>query len=146
MTSNFFEVAAFTVKVAVTVLPRYLAVMVDWPIALAVAKPLVGIAEDTSATSAPATTFVAVQSDAAVTSLDEPLPYIAVSVYCWVPLTGTVACEGVTTTDTRAPEFTSVPLLAHPVTKVTSSNTKNHIFENPLYLFICVPSSRTFQR
>jgi hypothetical protein len=36
------------------------------------------------------------------------------------------------------------PLLPHPATKVTSSNARNHIFENTLYLFIFAPSLGTF--
>jgi hypothetical protein len=35
--------------------------------------------------------------------------------------------------------------LAHPATNVTSSNTRNHIFENTLHLFIVVSSLRTFK-
>jgi hypothetical protein len=40
---------------------------------------------------------------------------------------------------------TSFGLLAHPATKVTSSNARNHIFENTLSLFIFAPSFGTFE-
>jgi hypothetical protein len=73
----------------------------------------------------------------AVTSRVEPSPYNASAVYCRVPVTGIEAVAGVILMETKLPG--SPPLLAHPDTKATSSNARNHIFDNILYLFILCP-------
>jgi hypothetical protein len=82
------------------------------------------------------------QPEVAVTSRADPSPYIASAEYCRVPVTGIEAVAGVTFMETRLPG--SPPLLAHPATKVASSNTRNHILENPLYLFIFCPLLEDF--
>ena len=133
-----FEVAAFTVKLAVAVLPPKEAVMTTGrALAVApVAKPL--ITPKVATPGAPE-----VQVDNVVTLRDDPLSYIAVAVNCTVPVTGIETVAGETITETK--ETTAGSLSAHPAIKVTSSKAKNHNFEYPLHLFIFVPSfMRTF--
>lgn len=87
------DVALFTVKLAVAVLvtpARVYVAVITTGVALAVApvaRPLV----------APKLTPVVpgVKVEAPVTSLDVPSLYIAVTVYCWVPVTGIEASGGV---------------------------------------------------
>jgi hypothetical protein len=41
--------------------------------------------------------------------------------------------------------WAAVSLPPQPATKATSNNTRNHIFENPLHLFMVSPSLGTFE-
>ena len=100
-------VAAFTVKVAVAMLPRYVAVMLDVPTTLPVANPLVGKSVETVATAAPPTgTLVAAQAAAAVLSMVEPSLNVSITVYCWVPETGIEVASGVTLSVNEVAAFT----------------------------------------
>ena len=96
-TSNFVDVAAFTVNLPFAVWAPKVAVMSDWPTVLPVAKPLVGKAEETVATSAPPRgTLAEVQLEDAVLSMVDPSLNVSIAVYCLVPLTGIEAVAGIT--------------------------------------------------
>ena len=69
VTVNDTGTAAFTVNTAVAVWPAYLAVIVDWPAVLPVARPFV--IPDMVATPTP-TRSVEVHAEAAVLSMVEP--------------------------------------------------------------------------
>jgi hypothetical protein len=129
-TTNDTDVAAFTVKLAVAVLPPKAAVMTTGTTLAVtpVAKPVFG------PTVAPA--VLEVQMEDAVTSLDDPSLYVPVAVYFWVPLTGIDAVGGVTLMETKPckteaepPRIGSrpPPPFPHPATKATSSNAINHL-------------------
>ena len=116
VTTKDTDVAPVTFNVTVAVMPSKVAVMTDdVPATLPVAKPDVALTE--ALTGVPE-----VQVEAVVLSMVDPLLYVAVAVYCWVPVTGTEAVAGVTAIDTSVIpgaqcSVTSPPPPPHPVIK-----------------------------
>jgi hypothetical protein len=84
--------------------------MSDVPVATPVVKPDAGLTVATLVVPE-------VQFEDAVTSRDDPSPYVAVAVNCWVAVTGIEAVAGVTLMDTTwgANQFPVPP--PHPVIK-----------------------------
>ena len=93
LTTNVFDVAAFTVNTAVADWRPKVAVMVDVPTALPVARPFV--TPDMLATPAPVRSGE-VHTEAAVLSMVDPSLNVSIAVNCCVPLTGVEAVAGVT--------------------------------------------------
>ena len=118
VTSNFVDVAAFTVNVTVAVLPSKVAVMmVDVLTTLPVAMPVFNPTEALAGVPE-------IQLEDVVTSRVDPSLYVAVAVNCWVPVAGTEAVAGVTSMDTKLWGGNQCPVSApspppppHPVIK-----------------------------
>jgi hypothetical protein len=136
VTVNDTDVAALTVNtaVAVWVMPPtvYLAVIVDVPTALPVARPLV--TPDMVATPGPPLRSGEVQTEAAVLSMVDPSLNVSIAVYCWVPVTGIEANAGVTLNDTDVTGITEPLTLnieafppPHPAIKTDNNNAMSHM-------------------
>jgi len=96
-----FDVAAFTVKVAVAVLPPKVAVMSDVPGATPVAEPVCNPTVATARVPEPQALRAF-----AVTSMDGPKLKVAIAVNCWVVPAGIEAVAGITASDTNVAAFT----------------------------------------
>src|ERR1017187_2146024 len=128
------NVLVVTFNVAELDRPPKVAVRVDVPRTLPVARPAPAPFGESVATAAPPRgTLAEVQLEDAVTLRDDPSLYVAVAVYCWVPLTGTEASVGVTARETRPgkpePKIGSrppPPPPPHPATKATRSDAMNN--------------------
>jgi len=103
VTVSCVSVLATTVKTAILlVMPSNLAVMFDGPELKPVAKPLFG--------SRATRWLLELQTEDAVTSMDEPSLYIAVAVNCWKPVIGIKAVGGVTFMDVNVRASNQCPV------------------------------------